>query len=611
MADVVCFGDLLIDFVPTVTGTGLADAPAFVKAPGGAAANVAVGLARLGVGQRLHGQGRRRPVRPFPRRHARSRGRRRRALALRAARPHRAGLRLPARRRRARVPVLPPPQRRHAVHARTRSTPARSGPRASSTSTRSASPPSSPARRRSTPPRWRTRRQADLLRRQPAPAAVARRRGRPGPASARPPRPQVVKLSDDELDFLTGSREPEAVRAALARRAAARRADHGRAAAAVLVTAHGQRHVPSIPVTPVDTTGAGDGFVAGLLAGLLAARGASRTTTRWPGSAASPTPSARSPPPSAAPSRRCRRGPRSRRVLAERTARRAMTAQFIPVDAVRSRRVRRDRRSRHAQAAAGPVPPRQRRPAAAGVPDHRRRPHRADREAYLGQVEAALAQFVGESARPGRCCGASSAGSTMSMSTRMGEDWLGASSPPGWARRRTGCGSATSPPRPTCSGRSAATLAAARARHARDPRRAREAARARSRLGAGDQRRGRPGLRRGADLPDRPLSRQGDGPEPAHPALRQLPVRALVELATRSTTSRSPWPRASGVGERASATTTSPAPCATWCRTTSCSCLCLVAMEPPSAFDADAVRDEKLKVLRALKPIATREVGER
>ena len=32
--------------------------------------------------------------------------------------------------------------------------------------------------------------------------------------------------------------------------------------------------------------------------------------------------------------------------------------------------------------------------------------------------------------------------------------------------------------------------------------------------------------------------------------------------------------------------------------------LCLVAMEPPAAFDADAVRDEKLKVLRALKPIS-------
>ena len=31
--------------------------------------------------------------------------------------------------------------------------------------------------------------------------------------------------------------------------------------------------------------------------------------------------------------------------------------------------------------------------------------------------------------------------------------------------------------------------------------------------------------------------------------------------------------------------------------------LCLVAMEPPSAFSADAIRDEKLKVLRALRPI--------
>ena len=37
--------------------------------------------------------------------------------------------------------------------------------------------------------------------------------------------------------------------------------------------------------------------------------------------------------------------------------------------------------------------------------------------------------------------------------------------------------------------------------------------------------------------------------------------------------------------------------------------LCLVAMEPPAAFDADAVRDEKLKVLRALKPITAREVA--
>jgi glucose-6-phosphate 1-dehydrogenase len=37
--------------------------------------------------------------------------------------------------------------------------------------------------------------------------------------------------------------------------------------------------------------------------------------------------------------------------------------------------------------------------------------------------------------------------------------------------------------------------------------------------------------------------------------------------------------------------------------------LCLVAMEPPTTFTADAVRNEKLKVLQALKPIGAREVA--
>ncbi|KAD7479295.1 hypothetical protein R6Q59_008167 [Mikania micrantha] len=45
---VVCFGEMLIDFVPTTNGLALAEAPAFKKAPGGAPANVAVGIARLG-----------------------------------------------------------------------------------------------------------------------------------------------------------------------------------------------------------------------------------------------------------------------------------------------------------------------------------------------------------------------------------------------------------------------------------------------------------------------------------------------------------------------------------------------------------------------------------
>lgn len=49
MPDVLCLGELLIDFVPTVSGVSLLEAPAFQKAPGGAPANVAVGLARLGA----------------------------------------------------------------------------------------------------------------------------------------------------------------------------------------------------------------------------------------------------------------------------------------------------------------------------------------------------------------------------------------------------------------------------------------------------------------------------------------------------------------------------------------------------------------------------------
>ncbi|MFO1419546.1 MAG: PfkB family carbohydrate kinase [Candidatus Competibacteraceae bacterium] len=56
MADAICLGELLIDLVPTVTGTGLTDAPAFIKAPGGAPGNVAVGLARLGVSSAFMGK---------------------------------------------------------------------------------------------------------------------------------------------------------------------------------------------------------------------------------------------------------------------------------------------------------------------------------------------------------------------------------------------------------------------------------------------------------------------------------------------------------------------------------------------------------------------------
>jgi fructokinase len=49
MAVVLCLGEALIDFVADEAGVSLIECPGFRKAPGGAPANVAVGLARLGV----------------------------------------------------------------------------------------------------------------------------------------------------------------------------------------------------------------------------------------------------------------------------------------------------------------------------------------------------------------------------------------------------------------------------------------------------------------------------------------------------------------------------------------------------------------------------------
>ncbi|KAK6145792.1 hypothetical protein DH2020_019661 [Rehmannia glutinosa] len=45
---IISFGEMLIDFVPTVSGVSLAEAPGFIKAPGGAPSNVAIAVARLG-----------------------------------------------------------------------------------------------------------------------------------------------------------------------------------------------------------------------------------------------------------------------------------------------------------------------------------------------------------------------------------------------------------------------------------------------------------------------------------------------------------------------------------------------------------------------------------
>jgi fructokinase len=46
---VTCVGEVLVDFISTTKGTSLAGTPLFAKCAGGAAANVAAGLARLGI----------------------------------------------------------------------------------------------------------------------------------------------------------------------------------------------------------------------------------------------------------------------------------------------------------------------------------------------------------------------------------------------------------------------------------------------------------------------------------------------------------------------------------------------------------------------------------
>lgn len=50
MVDVLCLGELLVDWVCTTMGAELNTAQVFTKAPGGAPANTAVGLARQGIG---------------------------------------------------------------------------------------------------------------------------------------------------------------------------------------------------------------------------------------------------------------------------------------------------------------------------------------------------------------------------------------------------------------------------------------------------------------------------------------------------------------------------------------------------------------------------------
>ncbi|GKE37402.1 probable fructokinase-5 [Tanacetum coccineum] len=47
-SSIVCFGEMLIDFIPNESGVSLAEAQGFIKSPGGAPANVACAVSKFG-----------------------------------------------------------------------------------------------------------------------------------------------------------------------------------------------------------------------------------------------------------------------------------------------------------------------------------------------------------------------------------------------------------------------------------------------------------------------------------------------------------------------------------------------------------------------------------
>jgi fructokinase len=266
---VVCVGDLLIDFVPTATGTGLADAPAFVKAPGGAAANVAVGLARLGVSSAFVGMVGDDPFGHFL------------AATLAEAGVDVGPLRFTTKARTALAFVsLRADGEREFMFYRHPSADMMFTPDAVDTAAIAAarvlhfdsiSLASENPRACSLFAADQARAAGHLvtydvnLRLPLWPNADTARAGiRTGMAKA-----QVVKLSDDELEFMTGSRDPAAVRQLWHDGLSLVTLSRG-SAGSTWFTAAAQNDVATHKVAAVDTTGAGDGFMAGLIAGLLA-----------------------------------------------------------------------------------------------------------------------------------------------------------------------------------------------------------------------------------------------------------------------------------------------------------------------------------------------------
>ncbi len=269
MLDVIACGELLIDFVATEAGVTLAEAPAFKKAAGGAPANVAVGVARLGYRAGFLGQVGEDDFGHFL------------ADTLAEAGVDVNGLRFSpeARTALAFVSLRADGERSFMFYRhpsadmlwRPEDVDASYAAQARIFHYGSISLIGEPSRSATFTALEHARRGGALISYDPNlrlalwPSAEAARAGMlAGWAHA-----DIAKVSEEELVFLTGEADTgRAVRRLWHDRLKLLTVTRGAAGSAYyLADAHGD--VPGFRVNPVDTTGAGDGFLAGLLAGLL------------------------------------------------------------------------------------------------------------------------------------------------------------------------------------------------------------------------------------------------------------------------------------------------------------------------------------------------------
>jgi fructokinase len=280
MAEIVAFGELLVDFVPTVTGRDLGDAEAFKKAAGGAPANVAAGLARLGVSSAFMGMVGEDGFGHFL------------ADTLRSVGVDLTSLRFTTRARTGLAFIsLRANGEREFLFYRGPSADMLMGPEwvdeAAIAAARifhfgSISLIAEPARAGTLQAVSLAHRYGKMVSYDPNlrlalwPDPHSAREGiRLGLAGA-----DIVKIGAEELAFLTGDSDPlSAARGLWSSRVRLMAVTCGESGSYWLTReAHG--HVPGFQVQAVDTTGAGDAFMAGLLAGLIAEDGVPEDTAR-------------------------------------------------------------------------------------------------------------------------------------------------------------------------------------------------------------------------------------------------------------------------------------------------------------------------------------------